>query len=411
MSDDFFIARQPILNQRQALVAYEILLNKKRNDSSLDDTEATMKILDNILNHIGIENVVGKNFAFIDCNEKLLKSDILYELNPEIFVFQIMESVVIDESIIDIVKGFKEKGYRIAIDKFTPTLEKTQRIVPILSCLDFIKIERPAVTLDEIGRVVKFFHTRNVKILVEKVETEREFEDCLLADCDFFQGYFFAKPDEVAAAKLDSNIVSILEIVRSIDKELDVHELENKFKLQPQLSVNLIKYLNSAAFAKRQEITSIKHAITLLGYGHLRRWLLILAYANKSNTASRQSPLLTGAIYRATFFESIAKSVNMDRNTTEKAYLMGLVSNLNALYKISLEAMLAQISLDIEINNALLHKKGKLGEILELDRHLETDDIDKTEELMDNLGISMQILTNCMLRSYEHSNKGFGDEE
>ncbi|MDR3002035.1 MAG: EAL domain-containing protein [Fibromonadaceae bacterium] len=406
MVSEILIARQPILDKEQILVAYELLFRKKVDGvgiaSIVDDMTATAQVLDNALNNVGVEKLVGKNLAFINCSYELLTSDILNLLNPEIFVIEILETVNIDDKIVEAVKGFKEKGYKIAVDDFVPKSKEYKRIIPLLPYTDIVKIEYPATTIKEIEKAVIFFHSKNIQVLSEKVETEQDFKDCLKAGCDLFQGYFFSKPETISENKVDSDVAGTFEIIKAINSDLEIEQIEGMFKSHPQLSVNLIKYLNSAAFATRMQITSIKHAISLLGYSSLKRWLLILAYANKATVFSK-SPLVSSALYRAAFFESVAKAIDLEKTAIEKAYLTGLVSNLSALYKIPLEIMLSQVSLDSEINDALLHKKGKLGEILELDHYLEIDDIKNSGKIMEQLGLSMEALSSCMLKAYEVS--------
>lgn len=406
MEDTILIARQPILDREQNLFAYELLFRKKNGENRTclitDDVQATAQVLDNTLNNIGIDKLIGSNLAFINCCYDLLCSDILYMLSPEIFVIEILETVNVDDNIIEAVKKFKENGYKIAIDDFVPNIEGYKRIIPLLPYADIIKLEFPAATKKDITRAVEFFHSKKIKVLAEKIETESEFKECFEDGCDYFQGYFFSRPEIIENQKIDPDVISIFEIIKSIEANSEFSNIEDKFKQQPKLSVNLLKYLNSAAFAIRTPITSIKHAISLLGYKNLKRWLLILAYANK-NSISQKTPLISHSLHRATFLENIAKSINLYNSKIEKAYLMGLISNLNALYKVSLENMLKLISIDEEISEALISKQGVLGKILELCYSLETNDMNATEEIISNLNISIETLSSCLLRSYDTS--------
>jgi len=404
MTNDILIARQPILCRKQSIVAYELLFRKKTAEGGIcaitDDFTATTQVLDNALNNVGIEKLVGENLAFVNCSYELLKSDILYVLNPEIFVIEILETVTIDESIVEAVKNLKEKGYMIAIDDFVPSLDEYKRIVPLIPYMSYLKIEFPATTIAEVKRACNFFHTKNIQVLAEKVETESDFKACFDAGCDLYQGYFFSKPETISETKIDTDVIGTFEIIKTINSDAEVGKIESMFKQYPQLSLNLIKYLNSAAVATRSQITSIKHAIALLGYDNLKRWLLILAYANKGNV-SQKSPLVSTALYRANFFENLAKIIKLNDSSIEKSYLMGLISNLNALYRIPMDVMLSQISLDNEINDALLQGKGILGMILELDHCLEMDDAKGIEKITEKLQVPMETLNTCMLQSYE----------
>jgi len=407
MSKEAFIARQPILDSKGSLVAYELLFRKKQGDSTSsieDDMQATAQVLDNAINNIGVTNLVGNRKAFINCSYDLLVSDILYLLDPKIFVLEVLEVVPIDERIVAAVKDFREKGYTIAIDDFVPSIEEFKRILPILPYTNIVKLEYPQIPLGDIEKTVKSLHQKGIKVLAEKIETEVDFNICRAADCDYYQGYFFAKPENLNSDKIDINSFGALQLLRSVYEHLEIEELNSAFKQQPELSVNLVKYLNSAQFALRTQVKSIRHAISLLGYDNLKRWLLILAYANKQNDITEQSPLLNNAIHRGTFFEEVTKLMNLDKNVADKAYLMGLISHLDALYKVSMQTILEQLPLDSEINKALLDKEGTLGDLLALTEAVETDDINKVQLLLDRLLLSVEDLNSALTKAYEVSN-------
>ena len=407
MSKDAFIARQPILDSKGSLVAYELLFRKRQGDtqcSIIDDMQATAQVLDNAINNIGITNLIGNHKAFVNCSYDLLISDILYILDPKIFVLEILEAVQIDDKIIEAVKNFREKGYTIAIDDFVPSIDEFKRILPLLPFTNIVKLEYPQIPLGDIEKTVKSLHQKGIKVLAEKIETEVDFNICRAANCDYYQGYFFAKPENLNSDKIDINSFGALQLLRSVYEHLEIEELNSEFKQQPELSVNLVKYLNSAHFALREQVKSIKHAISLLGYDNLKRWLLILAYANKQSDLVEQSPLLNNAIHRGTFFEEVSKLMNLDKNVADKAYLMGLISHLDALYKVSMQSILEQLPLDMEINNALLSKEGTLGDLLALTEAVETDDINTVQLLLDRLLLSVEDLNSALTKAYEKSN-------
>jgi EAL and modified HD-GYP domain-containing signal transduction protein len=407
MNKEAFIARQPILDSEGNLVAYELLFRKKQDDtkcSIIDDMQATAQVLDNAINNIGITKLVGNCQAFVNCSYDLLISDILYILDPKIFVLEILEAVQIDERIIEAVKNFHEKGFTIAIDDFVPSIEEFKRILPLIPFTSIVKLEFTATHIEDIEKTVKAFHQKKIKVLAEKIETEADFNVCKTAKCDYYQGYFFAKPENLNAGKINVNSFGALQLLKAVYAHLELEELNSQFKQQPELSVNLIKYLNSVHLAVRMRITSIKHAISMLGYDNLKRWLLILAYANKQGKIDVQSPLLNNAIHRGTFFEEITKSMNLDKSIADKAYLMGLISHLDALYKVSIQSILEQLPLDTEISKALLNKEGTLGTLLSLAEAVETDDINTVQSLLDHLLLSVEDLNSALTKAYEVSN-------
>jgi EAL and modified HD-GYP domain-containing signal transduction protein len=407
MDEKIFIARQPILDRQQELFAYELLFRKKQSDTQapiIDGTEATAQVLDNALNNVGILKLVGNNLAFINCSKELLTSDILYLLDSKIFVLEILESVEINDEIIDAVKSLHNNGYTIAIDDFIPDTMEYERILPLLPYVRIVKLEFPATKNEKIEIMVKINKKKKIKVLAEKIENEKDFKDCFDAGCDFFQGYFFAIPESLSANKLSSNAIEVFELLRAISNDQEIDVLETQFRGHPELSVNLIKYLNSASFALRTQITSIRHAISLLGYENLKRWLLVLAYANKNGSIKKSSPLLINAIKRGMLFEEIAKSLNLGKDMAEKAYLTGLISHLDALYRVPMQSILEQISVDTEISQALLNKKGTLGKSLNLSQAVEIDDLNRVRQIIDSLPISMDDFHRALLKSYDASN-------
>jgi Predicted signal transduction protein containing EAL and modified HD-GYP domains len=175
MDENVFIARQPILDRDESLFAYELLFRKKQADANasvINDVEATAQVLDNALNNVGIAKLVGNHLAFINCSYEFLTSEILYMLDSKTFVLEILETVEIDEKIIEAVKDFHGMGYKIAIDDFIPTQEKLERLFPLLPYLSFVKLEFPALDNADIKKTVKIFHEKGIKVLAEKIETK-----------------------------------------------------------------------------------------------------------------------------------------------------------------------------------------------------------------------------------------------
>jgi EAL and modified HD-GYP domain-containing signal transduction protein len=74
----------------------------------------------------------------------------------------------------------------------------------------------------------------------------------------------------------------VVELIHRVDNEEGIDKLENTLKRDPSLAFKLLRYINSPAFGLRVEISSFRHAIMLLGYQRLKRWLaLLLATASK----------------------------------------------------------------------------------------------------------------------------------
>lgn len=410
MSEEICVARQPILNRDKELFGYELLFRSSASStenkagSITSDVNATAVVLDNVLNNIGIDKLVDNSLAFLNCSYDFLLSEIPLSLNKDIFVIEILETVQIDDKIVEAVKRLHENGFKIAIDDFVPTKEKLAEIKPIVPYLAFCKLEYPEIKdLNLLRSVIKSFQKKNILVLAEKIETEDDFKICYDAEADLYQGYFFTKPENIKSVKISTDSIGVLRILALMNKpELDMAELENEFKHLPDLTITLLKYLNSAAFAMRSTITSIRHALSLLGTSNLKKWLLIVAYAGSYSSAEK-SPLLMNATMRANFFGEMAKKLNWPLERTEKVYLMGLISHLDALYQTSLDNVLKQISLDDEISSALLEKAGVMGSFINLINLIESDDFKNMDSFLTDLALSPEEVSECLHLAYKNS--------
>jgi EAL and modified HD-GYP domain-containing signal transduction protein len=405
MNEEIFVARQPILNRNRELYAYELLFRGKRDAGGsggmISDMSATNNVLDGVLNNIGIDKIVGNAQAFLNCCYDFMLSGIHAVLNPGIFVLEILETVPIDDKIVDVVKDLHGKGFKIAIDDFVPDRESMLRVHKLLPYLSICKLEYPAITdPTTLFKVTEFFHKHNIQVLVEKVETEADYKICYETGADYFQGYYFAKPEIASSVKIASDVVGVFQILQLMnDKTVEIAGLEKEFKAHPDLTIKLLKYLNSAAFAMRAEITSIRHALSLLGMANIKQWLVMLTYS-EPNVSLEKSPLLSNAVMRANFCMSIAKKKNWSKERIDKVYLAGLISHLDAVYKISIEDLLKQIPLDEEIKQALLEKNGDIWQLIFLISLVEQDDFQKMDEFLPVLKLSHKDVSESLAAAY-----------
>ena len=117
----------------------------------------------------------------------------------------------------------------------------------------------------------------NLKILAEKVETHGEYQYLLELGCDYFQGFFFSKPNLVAGRRMGVNQLAAVRLLTTINNpNVEFDELTKVISEDVGLSYKLLHYINSAFFSIPTKIESINQAITYLGMNELKRWINIL---------------------------------------------------------------------------------------------------------------------------------------
>src|SRR4029434_1757844 len=91
----------------------------------------------------------------------------------------------------------------------------------------------------------------------------------------------------------------------------EISKIDAVLKRDPALAFKLLRLVNSAAFGLPVQITSFQHAVMMLGYKKMMRWLsLLLATASKEvNTF----PLMHASIRRGLFMERIGGEDSPDQ--------------------------------------------------------------------------------------------------
>ncbi len=381
LTEKVYLGRQPILDRSQSLYAFELLFRSDRHDKAdvINDAAATSVVIANMLSEFGIDAVLGRYTGFINCDAAFLRNDVIELLPPEKIVLEILETTVADDAILERCIELKNKGFRLALDDF-------QGITPhnkgFLDLVDIVKVDIRGLSLSKIQNVTLQATKRKVRLLAERVETEEEYRYCMDLGFSLYQGYFFSRAEGVSGKRFSTAQMAVIHILGLVQNDCDVNELVEAFKQNPALSVGLLRLINSISVGLRHVVTSIRSAVVLLGNKQLQRWLLLLLMAHGSTHKSRQTALMHQAAGRAKFMELIALSNKAWVPYSEEAFITGIVSVMPALLDISMEVLVESLGLAEEIQEALLEKKGVLGDLLNLVEAIEQDDAERIAEFV-----------------------------
>ncbi|MDD3465967.1 MAG: EAL domain-containing protein, partial [Campylobacterales bacterium] len=221
------VGRQPILGSNGDIFAYELLFRSGAANSAsvTDNASATANVLLNTLNSIGLDKLIGDKFAFINVDENFLASKVLDGLPKDKFVIEILETVKVDQNIIDRVSSLKNAGFTFAIDDIDLHPEQIKNFEPLFEFASVLKIDLLAAGgADKIKQKIDYFRGKNFKFLAEKVENASEYEKCKAMGFELFQGYFFEKPTIIEGKKIDSSEVSVIKILKKVQSGSDLGE-------------------------------------------------------------------------------------------------------------------------------------------------------------------------------------------
>ena len=250
----------------------------------------------------------------------------------------------------------RQDGYQIALDDFV--LRESHR--GLLDYADYVKVDVLALTDEELHEQVVILKEYPVRLLAEKVEDRKVYDQCLVLGFEYFQGYFFCKPQILEGVSLSSNRMAIVLLLAKLqDPSIELHDLEDLVKNDVALSVKLLRYVNSASVGLPRSVDSISQAIGLIGTERMRQWASLLVLAQ---TGEKPSELMRVALIRARMCESLCP---LHRVSSSQGFTVGLFSILDAYFDCEMKQLLVDLPLASEVLDALLKREGVLGEILE----------------------------------------------
>ncbi|MDD5388127.1 MAG: EAL domain-containing protein [Gallionellaceae bacterium] len=381
MSNNAYIARQPIVDGEHRLIAYELLFRHSAHAQSAHidtDVDAGITVISNTLFNMGTEWLLKGKLAFVNMEVSMLMSSFSTLLPRENVVIEVLETVRVTPEVLARLQELREAGYRFALDDFNYLPESE----PLLPLADYVKLDVLAHTPEELTRLVHAIRKYPVKLVAEKVETPEQFRHCRSLGFDFFQGYYFARPENIVTRIINPTHATVLQLMEKVRTDADLKDLENLFKKDVALTFKLLRYINSAGFGLSCEVQSIRHAVSILGMQPLYRWLsLLLVTAGTGPTAPT---LARTAITRGRLCELLGKQ-SLARNDQDNLFIVGVFSLLPALLEITMEQLLDRVVIPESFADALLNRLGLYGPFLALAEAMESGELERLEDLSTSL--------------------------
>ncbi|MBS0498294.1 MAG: HDOD domain-containing protein [Proteobacteria bacterium] len=403
---EVYLGRLPILDNKQNLVAYELLFRSDQSNevSITDNSAASANVIIDTYGQLGIENVIGKRRGFIKVDAKLLLNDAICMLPKKHVVLEILRSVEIDDEIIQRCTFLKQKGYQLALSNVTRLDASFDRIMPLINV---VKINITALNQSDLLSLIRKVRRWPVLLLAEKVESPEVARNCIALNFQMLQGFYFAKPEIISGKRIDPSKLSLLKLLLLVVKDSEVSDIENELKYQPGLSYNLLRMVNSAASGLPSTINSIKRAIMIIGRKQLQRWVQILLYAAKQREGGSSDALMLTATVRGKLLESIAIADRPhDKNHQDRAFMVGVLSLLDTLLGIAMSELVGTLSIQKDMSEALLTRRGTLGHQLALIEAYEKGETEIVSSMLTELGfLSMEEFTRLELEAAAWANR------
>jgi len=380
---DIYVARQPIFNKKKKIHGYELLFRDGVSNvfPDIDGHAATSKVLSHSFLSMGMDIITGGKTAFINFTDQLLVNKIPLLFPKDKLTVEILEDVEATEPVVQACRELRRKGYQLALDDFSYRND----LEPLMALAGIIKIDFILTSGDELADLVDKLIPFKVKLLAEKVETHEAFRQALDMGFEYFQGYFFSKPEIVKGKSTAPSKLTLLQLMAEANRnDCRFSEIEKAIQRDVAMSYKLMRYINSAYFRRAQEISSMKQAIVLLGEKEIRRFVSFMALANLAE--DKPDELVRASIIRAKLCELLGKGSHSEVDGAE-LFTVGLFSLIDAILDEHIEDLMEKVPLSTDIKSALVKGEGPLANYLEIARCYDTGDWERFRTAAAKMGV------------------------
>jgi len=300
-----------------------------------------------------------------------------------------------DQANVEALQTLHRAGNTLLL-KGRPMKELPRELLPCFkfSLIDLADDRR----VNESGNVAPAGVTRNISHVQSGVRNLADMEASFSRGAAAVLGWPIDDAIQEAQAKGKSavqiDLQVIVELIQRVDAQDPIEKLENTLKRDPSLAFKLMRYINSPAFGLRVEISSFRHAIMMLGYQRLKRWLaLLLATAGKD---VNMKPVMFAAVRRGLLMEELVRSSG-DEEMRNEMFICGVFSLLDRMFKQPFSDLMKTIPVPERVYQALVDGTGPYQPYFDLVQAVEHESLYDFRTAADTLMLSVSEINRAVL--------------
>ena len=353
------IGRQPVYDWSGVVFGYELLFRSGPHEeaASRRTSYATSQVIVNAFTEFGLEQLVGGRRCFINLTREFLVGELPLPFDPDHAVLEILETVEIDDEVVDCVQRLTELGYEIALDDFVFGLGHER----LLGMASYVKLDLLIREADELAEVVEQCRRYpGVKLVAERVETEEHITLAQRLGFDFLQGYAVGRPQVLTAVALAPSRLRRLELLGVLTAgDSNIGRIVDIVTTDPALSFRVLRATNSASAGLPRKVSSVRDAVVLLGSAKIRQWVALMLVSDIAESANEEQ--LIACLMRARLCQTVADRLALNGDA---AFTVGLLAGVADLIGEPIGELVSRLPLSVEVSDALVDGHGRLGEVL-----------------------------------------------
>ncbi len=403
---DKYVTRQPIKALKEdKIIGYEILFQKDYDALySSSDVAAADTIAGFLMQNT--ENIFHDKLTFVTFTPSLLFRNTPKIFDKEKMIIQIEDHVMVHPLSPTVIKRYCSEGYIFAINDF----QFSPKYFAMLDYVSYVKVDisnkhegRDKVSLVNLINTMKGF---DKKCIVTGVNTKEDYGLALEIGADFAEGSYVAEAMAKKVNRMEFLEGNFFQLVVEVSQdEPNIERIEEVISRDAALSYALLKIVNSAYFALRRRVSSIRQALITMGISQLKQWVYLLSFNSDFETDESTEAVMKMSFMRANFAMALSDHVENLPIIRSEVYMLGMFSTLQLMIDAPLAEILEEIPVAQEIKDALLRQEGICGTLYKLILSYEKADWKNVKAFSDELGIPSALMAQTYMDCMEAVNE------
>jgi c-di-GMP-related signal transduction protein len=364
------VAYAMLLDAQRRVIGYRLAWRPAGEQAAAQAGAGVKALMDTVALHLNPEGAgwqLGSMLLFVDVSVDALFQSELQSLPAQSVVLCMSREDLVDADLRSILLFLREQGFGFMLCGATALPEDPE----LRAIVTHFEVDaQDADTVVRLRQEAQQGHPA-VELVAPRVSTWKEFDACAARRVNvFIDGAFRNPPVRDVDDALQPESLLIVQLMQMIQRNEDVRAIEAALKHDAALTYRLLRYINSPSVGMAVEIHSLRHAVAMLGYSPLYRWLsLLLATSNKASSPF----MMKKAILRGRFVELMGQGM-LPPSESDNLFVAGMFSLLDQLLGVSMEGVLRKVQLTESVQQAILSRGGLYGPFVALAESCELDD-------------------------------------
>jgi len=358
-----FLSRHPVFDRNKKVFAYEVAARSalSSEDTSHVDVDAfSWMVSDGAeeLQHL----LEDSERLMIFVPDPMLDAPEVHLLPMDYCELVVTPGESERDNLEELLAFYQDYGYSLAL-RFVGSCREYG---PLIKYASTVILDLGTLTPMELAKERKFLKGFKARAMLDHVDAWESYAGAKALGFDLFQGAFFGRPEVVKGRKLSANALTRMELMgKLLDEDSTFKDMAAIIAKDPLLSYRLLKYVNAPGVGLGRTVTSIEHAVAILGDNAFKHWATMALVASLDATPKGEE-LAYLCLHRASFLEKLAGRAKAAPVSPKSMFLLGLFSLLDAMMGQPLSELVAAMPMDPRIKAALCGEKNSLAPWLEL---------------------------------------------